>query len=277
MAAEESGGLRGEIDRADTLTRLRRLRYVSEEGFGRIVAGATGLSDLWRGIAATPAEFAEMAGALVTAEEAKSLASGLRNSRGWLEVEIPRNHIDRVRGATAGDMLFSVTGRFYPKGMGLWFALSAQALEPFLPHLRYLADTGIGGHRTSGLSQFDIRLEDIREITVPSAPAGDCLVPLSRYIPQAGEVNPADPRARYRLLALQPKIESREAEPGQRIYKGRLFAYEEGSVLPLQTGRKAAYGRVVSVGRSSEAAEGYPVWHCGMTLPAFMRQERHDA
>jgi CRISPR type III-A-associated RAMP protein Csm4 len=207
-------------------------------------------------------------------EEARGLPEVLQVRAGWRDLDIPRNHIDRIAGATVEGMLFSVAARFFHKDVGLWFAMQAERMEPSHPLLRYLQDTGIGGHRTSGISQFAIPLAEIHEVAIPSTPGGDRWVALSRYIPAPGEVRPDDPRAAYRLIPLQPKHESQGAHPGQRIHKGRLMVLEEGSVLPVAGERKGFYGRVVPVGRNTEDPDGFSVWHNGVTIPAFMAEER---
>lgn len=170
-------------------------------------------------------------------------------------------------------MLFSVLVRFFSKHVGLWFAVQTGAIEPVFPLLRYLADTGVGGHRTSGFSQFSIPVDEVHEVSLPSSLFGDRLVALSRYIPAPGEVAVEDQRATYRLATIQPKHESRFAAPGQRIYKGRFLVVEEGSILPVVGDRRSFYGRVVPVGRNTEDPEGFPVWHNGMTIPVFMAEE----
>ncbi len=266
--------LDAEMKAADDLRGLARAPFVSEGVFRDIVTQGLGLAALWDRLNAKPPTLVRVAGIWMGAEEARGLPEAVQTRAGWRDIDVPRNHIDRIAGATVEGMLFSIAARYYQKDVGLWFALQAAGIESFRPLLRYLQDTGVGGHRTSGISQFAIPLPEIHDLAIPSAPSGDRLVNLSRYIPAPGEVRPDDERAAYRLTTIQPKHESRGAAPGQRIYKGRLVILEEGSVLPLVGERKEFYGRIVPVGRNSEDPDGFPVWHNGMTLPAFMAEER---
>ncbi len=266
--------LRREMAAAEGLRGLARASFVSEGVFRGIVTEGMGLPALWERAGARPPTLLRHAGVWMGTEEARGLPEDLQARAGWRDLDIPRNHIDRIAGATVEGMLFSVAARFFHREVGLWFALQAERIELFHPLLRYLQDTGIGGHRTSGLSQFAIPLAEIHEVTIPSAPGGDRLVTLSRYIPAPGEMHPDDARAAYRIIALQPKHEAQEARPGHRVYKGRLMVLEEGSILPVAGTHKDRYGRVVAVGRSTEDPDGFSVWHNGVTLPAFMAEER---
>lgn len=266
--------LREEMTAAEGLRGLAKAPFVSEGVFRDIVTQGLGLATLWDRANAKPPTLVRVAGVWMGAEEARGLPETLQARTGWHDIDIPRNHIDRIAGATVEGMLFSIAARYYQKDVGLWFALTSEGIEPFLPLLRYLQDTGVGGHRTSGVSQFAIPVAEIHELAIPSAPGGDRFVALSRYIPAPGEVRPDDERAAYHLVALQPKHESRGASPGQRIYKGRLLVLEEGSVLPFTGEPKQLYGQVVPVGRNTEGPDGFPVWHNGVTVPAFMAKER---
>jgi CRISPR type III-A-associated RAMP protein Csm4 len=259
---------------AEGLRGLARAPFVSEGVFRDIVTEGLELAALWDRVNAKPPTLVRVAAIWMKAEEARGLPETLQTRAGWRDLDIPRNHIDRVAGGTVEGMLFSIAARYFQKDVGLWFAIRAEEIEPFRPLLRYLADTGVGGHRSSGLSQFAIPLEDIHEVDIPSIPGGDRLVTLSRYIPAPGEIRPDDERAAYRIITLQPKHESRGAAPGQRIYKGRLLVLEEGSVLPLVGVAKPYYGQIVPVGRNIDGPDGFPVWHNGMTVPAFMAEER---
>ncbi len=263
-----------EIRVADGLRGLSRAPFVSEGVFRDIVTQGLGLAALWDRVNAMPPSLVRVGGIWMGAEEARGLPEALQTRGGWRNLDIPRNHIDRIAGATVEGMLFSIAANYYQKDVGLWFALMSEGIDSFLPLLRYLQDTGVGGHRTTGISQFAIPLADIHEVEIPSMPGGDRLVTLSRYIPAPGEVRSDDERAAYRLVTLQPKHESRGAVSGQRIYKGRFLVLEEGSVLPLAGAAKHHYGQVVSVGRNTEGPEGFPVWHNGVTLPSFMAKER---
>jgi CRISPR type III-A-associated RAMP protein Csm4 len=274
---DSKDALREEMAAADDLRGLARAPFVSESVFRGIMTEGMGLAKLWDKARATSPTLVRHADVWMGAEEARGLPDVLHKRAGWRDLDIPRNHIDRIAGATVEGMLFSVTARFFHQDVGLWFALQSERIEPFHPLLRYLQDTGIGGHRTSGISQFAIPLPEIHEVTIPSAPGSDRLVTLSRYVPAAGEVRFDDPRAAYRIIPLQPKHESGGPRPGQRIYKGRLMVLEEGSILPVTGERKKFYGRAVAVGRNTEDSDGFSVWHNGVTIPAFMAKEKANA
>lgn len=280
-STSETGGaigprerLRREMKLTDKVRALARTPYVSEIVFRKIVEDGLGLLALQAESCETPPRVVRAAGIWMDAAEARCIQERLSSGQGWEDCDIPRNHIDRVAGATVEGLLFSVEARFYREDVGLWFALRADSVDQFLPLLRYLGDTGIGGHRSTGLSQFAIDLSEIHEVTIPSFLEGDRFATLSRYIPAPGEVRVGDERLAYRLATIQPKHESRGGSADQRIYKGRLLVLEEGSILPISGGRKPFYGRIVPVGRNTEGPDGYAVWHNGLGLPAFLREGR---
>ena len=266
--------LRGEMELMADVRALARAPYVSEGIFHGIVEEGLGLLELQAKSTGTTPRAIRVAGIWMDGDEGRRLHESLRQNAGWEDCDIARNHIDRVAGTTVEGFLFSVSARFYRANVGLWFALQAESIDRFLPLLRYLADTGIGGHRSVGLSQFSIALSEIHEVAIPSHGEGDRFVTLSRYIPAPGEVQADHQFSNYRLATIQPKHESRGGAPDQRIYKGRLLTFDAGSILALSGPRRTFYGRIVPVGRNTDGPDGHMVWHNGLGLPAFLGEGR---
>jgi len=265
---------RTEAEVADGLRDVARSPFVSEAVFRDVVSGI-GIEGLWRRETreGPTGDLRRVGPVLLARAEADGLPDRLRDGLPWEDLDIPRNHVDRVAGATVEGLLFSIPARYWREGVGLWFVLQAEALEPLIPILSYLGDTGIGGKRTSGLSQFRIPPAEMHPVDIPAAPSPDRFVALSRYIPRAGEIEARDPRAAYRVLALHPKHEAREAGAGHRVFKGRIWILEEGAVLPFTGAPRDYYGRVVQVGASEEGPDAFPVWHSGTAIPAFIAPE----
>lgn len=276
-AAERRDRIRKEMEASQGIRDLARSSHCSEAILGKITSGET-VAQLWREQGAgTPGGVTGLSDILLTRSELEALPSQLRVGPLWTDRDIPRNHTNRVAGATVEGLLFSVTARSYAENAGLWFAYRAEELDPLLPLLRYLADTGIGGKRSVGLGHFSIPLDEIHETGIPGSESGHRFASLSRYVPESGEVDFENPQSSYRLLAWHPKHEARGAPPRQRIFKGRFWVMEEGSILvPREPGREF-YGRCHPLGPATDHPGGFPVWHNGTTIPVFLPAEGDHA
>lgn len=276
-ASDNRRRVRDEDRDRQAIREIERVPYVSEQILASVTAGERleALRELFS--AQTDWERIIGSGVLFRPEELDPMPMALRGQPLFRESDILRNQTDRVRGAAAEGMLFTVPARFYAEGLGLWFALRADALDPFIPCLRYLADTGIGGMRSVGLGQFGIPLEDIHELGLPAAREPSRFMVLSRYAPEPGEILPEDPRGSYRLVPWFPKHEARGAAPGMAVFKGRLLVMREGSVLVPQDPGREFYGRCIAVAGPQKGPDSYPVYHNGATIPVFLPVESEHA
>ncbi len=277
-ALQEAGAtpreLRERLTAEEALRKLRRLPYISESALQAVAAG-TDIGDLWSRDEASHrlAEVTRL-GMLLSRGELDSLPVRARGCSLCRDVDIPRNHANRLAGATVEGLLFSVPARFYAPGVGLWFALRATDLEPFRPLLRYLADTGIGGKRSVRLGQFDIPLSEIHEVALPGGDPPARFMALSLYAPEADEIVAEDRGSAYRLVPWHPRHESRGAPPGLPVFKGRLLVMEEGSVLVPRVVGREFYGRCHRVPLEIGTARGFQPWHCAATIPLFLAAEK---
>jgi CRISPR type III-A-associated RAMP protein Csm4 len=266
--------LQGEIRNGEVLRDLARVPYVSEQLLREIAAGKS-LADLWGQV--SPQDVREKmlsTGVLMQAEEWEALPNTRKGRPLWREADVVRNQTDRVAGATAGSLLFSVPARFYAPGVGLWFALRANAVDPFLPCVRYLADSGIGGKRSVGLGHFAIPIPELHEITLPAAPDPKRFMVMSRYVPEAGEIFAEDPQGSYRVVPWCPRNESRGAAPGLPIFKGRIWVVQEGSVVVPRVPGREVYGGCMAVRGPAAAPGSHSMYHNGATIPVFLPAEK---
>jgi CRISPR-associated protein Csm4 len=278
LAKETRGSNEGEKDAkwrvVERAKRLQKAGYVSEALFEELVTGRTHTADLWRrwkdtGLRARDVEYAE--GVLLTTGERQALE---REGRLWTfakEQDVQRNQIDRVAGATGEGLLFFERQTFLRPGQaGLWFLLRTRDRGMMEAAFRYLADTGIGGRRSSGKRQFEIKVD--KPYSLPEADDADAFVVLSLYLPKDGEWDRAGEPLSYELVNLRGKHESRfparlaEGEKTQRVYKELVRPFAPGSIFPLGK-RQPWYGQAVSVGQIGERE----VWQNGLALPVFAR------
>ena len=268
---------RNDVRNDQIIRELERIPYVSEQILHDVTSGKRLESLREQAAASAERDRIISAGVLSRPEELEDI-SGLRGGMPpCRETDVLRNQTDRVTGAAAEGMLFSVPARFYAAGVGLWFALRAEALDPFIPCLRYLADTGIGGKRSVGMGQFSIPIEEVHEVSLPAASNPSRFMVLSRYVPEPGEIFPEDPRGSYRLVPWLPKRETRGAAPGRAVFKGRLLVMQEGSVLVPRDPNREVYGRCISIAGVQDGPGSYAVCHNGATIPVPLPSENAHA
>ncbi|MEA3408139.1 MAG: type III-A CRISPR-associated RAMP protein Csm4 [Chloroflexota bacterium] len=266
---------------------IRRIAYVSEGIWRRLIRGES-LAALY------PREDEEAEGAFlqhgalwISREEIEGLPESIKtyeNARGVLRprplcalslVRVWARH--KVPGVTVsrfgrGSEIY-YTGRVvFSEGCGLWFGVQWQkpdiTLEgegaltwrgAFEEALARLADSGLGGERSSGYGAFSWQVAG--EAAWPHVGAGDLFVTLSRYHPQADEVPSAfqGDRVRYRLVSVGGYLHT-DSGPGRP--RRRLRFVSEGSVL--RAPRDGVLGDVSDV---KPVGFPHPVWRYGLALP----------
>lgn len=262
------------VDAVARAKRLVKVALVSEKLFGEIVRGETNSEKLWRRLkdksGERPDDVELIGDALITKGERDVISRERRLQRFVQSTDVLRNQIDRVAGATVEGLLFYEQQMFLRREVsGLWCLVRTDAPDWIAAAFRYLADTGIGGRRTSGRGQFDIEVKP--GAVIPDAgDAANAFVVLSRYLP-AGDEWAGDKPLSYRLHNVRGKHEAKfPAALGKAksppIYKEMARLMSEGSFFPLGT-RKEIYGRVAKVGELS----GRTVWHSGLALAAFAK------
>ncbi len=168
----------------------------------------------------TPAERQAVAGLLTVDDEG--------HFRLWKRQVVPHVAIDRLNNAPN---LFH-TGRVtFAPGAGLWFAVRGR-VEWVREALPDLADSGLGGLRSTGHGAFDWMEAQTPDLAEPATGWGLCL---SRYAPaDAAEMLAAlqAPESAYRFTTVGGWCEDDEGHPWRRR-SVRLLA--EGALLPAGT------------------------------------------
>ncbi len=249
---------------------VKKAGYVSEKLFDEICAGqwnSFALVETWGDKVDTAGK---TGGVLWLAKERKQTWGGHTGSpdASWAVVDVQRNAVDRVAGATAEGLLFHETQTFYRRGQaGLWFIVRAEAeVWPWLEAaFRYLADTGLGGKRAIGKGHFEF--EPPVPYTLPDAPDADSFITLSPYLPRfTGDQIEAEPR-RYTLQTIRQKAENKFPGSEQmQVYSGGLRLFGEGSIFVLPEKREV-FGRLASLGE----VNGHPVYYNGLALPVLAK------
>lgn len=253
---------------AEGMKKLKKVRHLSEGLFRDVVETGIGVKELYERLHGEGPYAAEMIGEVVMYRHERERIDPGRRLRSFMrEVDVQRNQIDRVAGATVGGLLFLEKQTFLQRhGGGLWFAIKTSDLAGLKPAFRYLQDTGIGGERTVGKGHFNIPLDQIELITLPRAQAPNAFITLSRYLPNDGELDTAARPLNYTLLNLRAKHESMFSVPHQPIYKEPVRVFAEGSIFPIREQREF-FGKIQPVGR----LEDRTVWQNGMAFPVFTK------
>ena len=215
-------------------------------------------------------------------KEPRSLRA-LRNLKVFSTERVPRVTIDRV---TDGSTIFHAGRTTFAQDCGLW--LGVQWLRPQLRVgnsnmtyqqafdilLQMLADSGMGGERSSGYGAFEIAKND-STLTLPDPTPGKPAYLLSRYHPREDELPGVlqGAGAAYRLESIAGWLYSPD-DVGQR--RKRLYLLEEGSHI-LWPG--AAAGSVEDVRPEYGAPHPqqkinfpHPVWRYGLALAAGTKE-----
>jgi CRISPR-associated protein Csm4 len=243
--------------------------YVSEGLFAQVCAGQWSSPALAEALGTT-VEQVPPVGLWLKKERYQTWGQTGQPKTAWATVDVQRNAVDRVAGASAEGLLFHESQVFYqPQQTGLWFIVRAEAgVWPWLEAaFRYLADTGLGGKRAVGKGHFDF--EKPVPYTLPDVPDADSFITLSPYLPRFEEEKmEAEPR-RYTLQIVRQKAENKFPGPGpqQVVYTGGLRLFGEGSVFALAEKRETHYGRIVELGQVSHRQ----VYYNGLALPVFAK------
>lgn len=249
---------------------VKKAGYVSEELFAQICAGqwnSRALVETW----GDKVEAAGKTGGVLWLTQERRQTWGGHTGRpdaSWAVVDVQRNAVDRVAGATAEGLLFHETQTFYRREQaGLWFIVRAEAeVWPWLEAaFRYLADTGLGGKRAIGKGHFDF--EPPVPYALPDAPDADSFITLSPYLPRfTGDQIEAKPY-RYTLQTIRQKAENKFPGPEQmQVYSGGLRLFGEGSIFALPEKREV-FGRLASLGMVNH----HPVYYNGLALPVMAK------
>jgi len=183
---------------------------------------------------------------LLMSQEDHSLIIGDEKPPRLQSTEITqRNRIDRLLNSTggAGELYYTSdtrlrTGPDGPRLM-LHFLVKTSDVDLLKPVFRWLADTGIGGNRSSGKNHFS--LSEPEEAQVPDA-SGNVFFTLSRCLPKSCE-NPL----MYNLLPRRNRLESSHFRGSNiNIWKRKIIYFREGSCFRCHD-RKEYYGRVQGV------------------------------
>ena len=271
---------------------LRRLRFISESLFQRVVQG--------EGLAAwvppsDPSAKPEAGVALqdgtiwLTREEVERLPpqfravpeAGGRLSRAlWarkvFEVgRVPRVTVDRV--CHASEIYHTARLTFAP-GCGLWFGicwlrpadpvpgLGISYREALATLLEVLGDGGMGGERTAGHGAF--HPQEGEELGWPDPIPGEPFITLSRYHPRREELPTtlSGDQAAYELEAVGGWLQSLGLSAQRRR---PLWLVTEGSVCHAVG--NGPWGDVVDVRPTYEAASvSHPVWRYGLACPVAL-------
>jgi len=238
----------------------KRIRYVSESVFRRLLGGET--------LASMVAEDCLLQGGqvLVSAEDRANLPKSARQKDFQMWVTSQRARVTIGRDTANSELFHSGQVNFAPD-CGLWFGVwwldKIPQLKLLLSDaLQDLGDSGLGGERSVGLGQANIRMTG--QLQLPDAQ--DLWVSLSRYLPRPDEMDTlAVEGTAYALQTVggwlnSPTAKSERRRPLHMLAEGSCF----GS-LP-----RRVPGQVVDVqpvyGNNNQPV-GHEVWRCGLALP----------
>jgi len=268
---------------------LKRLRWVSEGLFARIVKGED-LLDLFPSEDAADAgerALAKIAPVRMLREERQRLPKLMREGRpsAWRlwerDFQRPAVTVSRAGGRPA---LYFLTMVRYAPTVSWWVALAwgERAEAPAWPGgpsfrtlveegLRMLGEHGVGGLRSRGGGAFRM-VEDPEPLSVPVGPA-PVVVTLARYHPRPEELAArvlAAPRAAYQLL----QVGGWSAIPGRPDQPRRPIGMIEAGAV-LAAGSRFPLGMLVDarLDPADAARFPHPLWRYGLAFPVPMAGE----
>jgi CRISPR-associated protein Csm4 len=272
-----------ETVREERLKELKRIQFVSEVIFEKMVAGDA--LDAWlppeREAQQTDQGLYMQGQALwLSRQEVKALPDAMwkagkverpfeafRLLRLWQIHQVPRVSVDRIRNASN---IFH-TGRLtFSPGCGLWFGVDwrddgwrGRVTEA----LSLLADSGLGAERAVGYGHFTWEAQaEPRRWRGPQG--GDLFITLSRYHPGQGELPEvlAAEQTAYELVSVGGWLASPE-DSAQR--RRRLWMVAEGSVLRAAGG--GPWGDLVDVRPVYKSRTfPHPIWRYGLACPVAL-------
>ncbi len=226
------------------LKELKRIKYISEKLFERVITGEN--LDAWlppeddtepatqglylqgKSLWLTTEEINGLPAAMQKANKRQRPVEAFRYLKVWHAEKVPRVTVDRLRNASN---IFH-TGRLgFSSGCGLWFGVTWQdkSWQPEIAQLLDLmADGGMGGERAVGYGHFTWQNKEVRQWPAPKD--GDLFITLSRYHPHTPEALNAlnDNQVAYELVSVGGWLGSMQTSAQRRR---RLWMIAEGSVL----------------------------------------------
>lgn len=171
-----------------------------------------------------------------------------------------RNAVNRLTNSTDGQLYQQRAVHFAPDA-GLHVLASDDGnIDAVIEGLSLIQDRGIGGGRSVGQGQYE--LGSIDEVDIP-APDGDRFCTLSLCIPRDSELEALASDGYYGIETRKGVLED-EATASPAVWKRRVLAVEEGSILPRTT---PPHGHNPIV--ADEFSDG--VQQYGYALPVAMR------
>lgn len=172
-------------------------------------------------------------GRLCTSQEAASIQKelGQSGSRGLIKITArPHANPDRIAMSTALGNFFTDRVMWLNPKAELFFWVRTDDVQDLEALLRYLADTGIGGNRSSGMNQYQISKPQTAQSPLLSL-KGPKRYLLSRTILNESEAAALlAEESLYQISIDRPRMESRLAR-GDNVIKGRMACLDEGSVV----------------------------------------------
>jgi CRISPR-associated protein Csm4 len=255
-----AGGARSGQQAESSAKALKKIRYVSEAVFRRLLAGAN-LADLF-----STCLRLQDGQILVESAESQQLPEAVRRGEMLVWHKERRPRVTLGRSVQNSSIFF--TGRVsYAPGCGLWFAArwlrETQPLRAWLARLlEDLEDAGLGAERNAGFGACKIQAS--APLDLPDANGGTW-ISLSRYLPRPEEAQALyHPNASYTVRRVGGWLDS-ATRRGQRRRPVNLLA--EGAVLgPVVSPVPGQVADVRPVYASDPDPQGHPVYRCGLAL-----------
>lgn len=233
-------------ERLEALDVWQQIEYVPASVFSMIATGAVSDSELLAGF--------DENGAITIGErryvhDRRFLLPAESDRKPIWRTERTRNAVNRLTGATEGS-LYHRDAVFFSDIAGLHVCVEGD-VDLVLDGLSVAQDRGIGGDRSVGRGQF--RLDGIGSFDLPQ-PDGDFFCTLSLCIPHPEELEPFLTNGYYEIEPRKGVIENSLTSP-DTIWKKRVLALAEGSILPRQTATDRGSER--TDGEHSEGPYGY--------------------
>ncbi|MEW6616520.1 MAG: type III-A CRISPR-associated RAMP protein Csm4 [Thermodesulfobacteriota bacterium] len=176
---------------------------------------------------------------------------------------VQKNYIDRLTMSTGEEgQTFYQQETYTSNIFNFHFLVMTDDTEFLLPVFKYLEDKGIGGNRSTGKGRF--KIEIMGEKVLPNSSNSKTFASLSRYIPQADEIEWESDRNFYEVFPYRSKVDSEAEFKGEDIWKSKVMYLKEGSCLEAKV-RKECYGRIPVV----KEIDGYKIYQNGLTIPVF--------
>ncbi|WP_119071502.1 type III-A CRISPR-associated RAMP protein Csm4 [Aggregatilinea lenta] len=258
--------------RGVTLGKASKAHWLSEDLFFAWLEGSLSPSRVMNETSLLPGHV------LVTSEQKAELHKQFKKNvtadeelRLWHVYEVPRVAVDRT--SSAPNIFQAGRLSFLPRG-GLWCGIYHRDPEQWSTAwteevLRHVGDLGLGGERSSGHGQFD--LKSGVSLVMPDLSQGERFMTLSHYHPVYDQYR--DERgvlgleAAYELVIRRGWMSSPD-DSGLRRKPVRMIA--TGSVLRTLEPSQI-YGELVDVTPDAFAPRIHTVWRYGFALPVGVR------